>query len=103
MELGIRVGTGRHVFQKELTRLAVEGTADLSHRILLMLSDMAAELTTINGRVEGIDAEINALAKEDADMQRLIEIPGVGPTIASAFMAAVGTGSSLAKGHDLAG
>lgn len=102
MERGIRVGTGRHVFQKELTRLAAEGTADLSHRILSMLSDMAAELTTINGRVEVIDAEIKDLAKADADMQRLMEIPGVGPTIASALVAAVGTGSSFAKGRDLA-
>ncbi|MEM5545029.1 transposase [Sulfitobacter sp. AS92] len=32
-----------------------------------------------------------------------MEIPGVGPTIASALVAAVGTGSSFAKGRDLAG
>ncbi|MZR12199.1 IS110 family transposase [Maritimibacter sp. DP07] len=30
MERGIRVGTGRHVFPKELTRSAAEGAADLS-------------------------------------------------------------------------
>lgn len=67
-----------------------------------MLSDMMAELATINDRVEAIDTEIKALAKADADMQRLMEIPGVGPTIASALVAAVGTGSSFAKGRDLA-
>ena len=52
MERGIRVGTGRHVFQKELMRLTEDGTSDLSRRILLMLSDMASELATINGRVD---------------------------------------------------
>lgn len=41
MERGIRVGTGRHVFQKELTKLTTQGTVDLSPRIVLMLSDMA--------------------------------------------------------------
>lgn len=97
MERGIRVGTGRHVFQKELTKLAAEGAVDLSHRIVLMLSDMASELEEINRRVAAIDAEIKALAKTDADMQRLMEIPGVGPTIASALVAAVGTGSSFGK------
>jgi transposase len=102
MERGIRVGTGRHVFQKELVRLVATGTADLSHRILSILSDMMAELATTNDRVEAIDTEIKALAKADADMQRLMEIPGVGPTIASALVAAVGTGSSFAKGRDLA-
>lgn len=102
MERGIRVGTGRHIFQKELNRLTVEGTADLSRRMLLMLSDMASELDVINDRVAAIDAEIKALAKADADMQRLMEIPGVGPTIATALVAAVGTGSSFDKGRDLA-
>lgn len=102
MERGIRVGAGRHVFQKELVRLVVTGTADLSHRILSMLSDMMAELATINDRIEAIDTEIKALAKADADMQHLMEIPGVGPTIASALVAAVRTGSSFTKGRDLA-
>ena len=102
MERGIRVGTGRHVFQKELMRLTEDRTPDLSHRIQLMLSDMGMELVTINRRVDAIDTEIKALARTDADMQRLMEIPGVGPTIASALVAAVGTGSSFAKGRDLA-
>lgn len=95
MERGIRVGTGRHVFQKELARLAVEGAADLSPRMLLLVADMASELDVINDRVAAIDTEIKALARTDADMQRLMEIPGIGPTIATALVAAVGTGSSL--------
>lgn len=102
MERGIRVGMGRHVIQKELMRFTEDGTSDLSGRVLQMLSDMASELATINGRVDAIDAEIKTLARADTDMQRLMEIPGIGPTIASALMAAVGTGSSFAKGRDLA-
>ena len=35
-------------------------------------------------------------------MQRLMEIPGIGPTIATALVAAVGTGSSFGKRCDLA-
>jgi transposase len=85
MERGIRVGTGRHIFQKELIRLTVEGTADLSRRMRLMLSDMASELNVINDRVAAIDAEIKGLARTDVNMKRLMEIPGVGPTIATAL------------------
>jgi len=102
MEPGIRVGTRRHVFQKELTRSAAEGADDLSPRMLMLLSDMASELDVTNDRVADIDAETKALAKTDADMQRLMEIPGVGPTIATALVAAVGTGSSFREGSDLA-
>jgi len=82
--------------------LVVTGTADLSHRIVSMLPDMMAELAMINGPVEAIDTEIKTLAKADADMQRLMEIPGVGPTIVSALVDAVRSGSSIAKGRDLA-
>ena len=102
MERGFRVGTGHYVFQKELPRSVATGTADLSHRILSMLSDMMAELATINDRVEAINTEIKALAKADAEMQRLTEIPSVGPTIANVLVVAVGTGSSFAIGRDLA-
>lgn len=83
-ERGIWIGTGRHVFQKELTRLAADGNDDLSRRMLMLLSDMASELDVINDRVAIIDTETKALAKTDADMQRLMEIPGIGPTIATA-------------------
>lgn len=102
MERGVRVGTGRHVFQKELARLATEGAVDLSPRMLLLVADMASELDGINGRVAAIDAEIKALTGTDASMQRLMEIPSIGPTIATALVAAVGTGSSFGKGRDLA-
>lgn len=83
-------------------KLVADGVTDLSPRILLMSSDKPTELGSINPRVEAIDAEIKALAKTDADMQRLMEIPGVGSTIASALVAAVGTGSSFTKGRNLA-
>lgn len=52
MGRGIRVGTERHVFQKELTRLSAECTGDRSCRMLMLLSDMASELALINERVE---------------------------------------------------
>ena len=102
MERGLRIGAGRHVFQKELKKLTVEGAADLSPRMVQMLADMAAELDEINRRVTALDVEIKQLAKNDADMLRLMEIPGVGPTTASALVAAIGTGSSFGKGRDLA-
>ena len=70
--------------------------------MILLLSDMASELHVINERIAAIDDEVKALAQSDADMRRLMEIPGIGPTIATALVAAVGTGSSFGKGRDLA-
>ncbi len=76
MERGIRVGTGRHVFQKELALLAAEGSGDLSPRMRALLSGMVSELKAINDRIADIDGGIKALARADAYMQRLMEMPG---------------------------
>lgn len=101
MERGIRVGTGRHVFQRALLQLMAKKNTDLSPSMINVLSEMAEELASINDRVAALDAEIKAHARADADMCRLMEIPGVGPTIASALVAAIGDGSSFAKARDL--
>ena len=60
------------------------------------------EQATISGRVDAIDAEIRALANADANMGRLMENSGIRPTIASALVAAVGTGGSFFKRRVLA-
>lgn len=102
MERGIRIGSGRHVFQKALVKLADHAEGDLSGRMFEMFEGMAAELSAINEQVAGLDAEIKSVARKNEDMCRLMEIPGIGPTIATALVAAVGRGESFGKGRDLA-
>jgi transposase len=101
MERGIRIGTGRHVFQRELTRLLDGDDISLMPGMIRILSDMAAELAQVNDRIAGLDAEIRTHARQDAHMQRLMEIPGIGPTIATALVAAIGDGSSFMRARDL--
>lgn len=102
MERGIRPAQGRHVFQKFLTRLVEDHKDDLTPRIMALLADMAAELGTINEKVAALDREIKSVAGADQDMRRMMETPGVGPTIATALVAAVGNGKTFGKGRDLA-
>jgi len=101
MERGIRIGTGRHVFQRELRRLLEDDVSSLMPGMIRLLSDMVTELAQVNERVAGLDAEIRTHARHDADMRRLMEIPGVGPTIATALVAAIGDGSSFHRARDL--
>ena len=102
MERGVRIGSGRHVFQKALAQLADCHEGDLSERMLEMFETMAAELSAINEQVAGLDVEIKSIARKNDDMCRLMEIPGVGPTIATALVAAIGGGGSFGRGRDLA-
>jgi hypothetical protein len=53
-------------------------------------------------RIAGVSAEIEALAKQDASCQRLMSVPGVGPIVSSAVVAAIGNGSGFKQGRDFA-
>lgn len=101
MERGIRVPQGRHTFQRALADLLKGEHADISPRMAVLLEDMERELAVFNQRIGAFDDEIAALAKSDPTIRRLTAIPGIGPMIASALVAAVGDGATFKKGRDL--
>lgn len=79
------------VAQAELSELAREIFADL----LDQLSDVA-------GRLKKLDARIVAICRSDAACRRLATLPGVGPIIATALVAAVDDGRHFRSGRELA-
>jgi transposase len=101
IERGIRIGRGRHVLQRELRRLLENDGQSLMPGMIHILAGMAAELADVNDRIADLDAQIRIHARQDAGMQRLMEIPGVGPKIATALVAARGDGSSFNKARDV--
>jgi hypothetical protein len=56
----------------------------------------------LDERIAAVSAEIEALAKQDESCQRLMSVPGVGPIISSAVVAAIGNGAGFKQGCDFA-
>src|SRR5262249_54492252 len=56
----------------------------------------------LDERIARVTDEIEALARADESRQRLITVPGIGPIISSAMVAAIGNGAAFAKGRDFA-
>jgi transposase len=54
----------------------------------------------LDRRIGELDAEIEAMAKSDPVARRLQQLRGVGPLIATALVAAVGSGEQFTKGRD---
>ena len=75
---------------------------DLSARMRALLQGLRDEWKTLEIEIAKVEKQIERLAADDDACQRLIEIPGVGPLVATALVAAVGNASSFAKGRDLA-
>jgi len=102
LERGIAVRQGQRFLRAELPRILATPTDVLSPRMVRIIEDLAGDWRRLDERVEGLSSEIDAIARQDAGCERLMSVPGVGPIISSAMVAAIGTGDAFSKGRDFA-
>jgi transposase len=74
----------------------------LSPRMVRIVEDLAGDWRRLDERVERLSNEIEAIARQDAGCERLMSVPGIGPIISSAMVAAIGAGDVFTKGRDFA-
>ena len=70
--------------------------------MVLIIEGLASDWRQLDTRIEDLSAEIEDLASRDAGCERLMSIPGIGPIISTAMVAAIGTGDGFSKGRDFA-
>src|SRR6201984_1631607 len=102
LERGIAVRQGQRFLRAELPRILTTPPDVLSPRMLRIIEDLAGDWRRLDERVEGLSNEIEAIARQDAGCERLMSVPGIGPIISSAMVAAIGTGDVFTKGRDFA-
>lgn len=64
--------------------------------------DMLAEIRRLDEQIDTYDRHIRLIAQADERSQRLMGMPGIGPTTASALLAAIGNGHDFANGRQVA-
>jgi transposase len=92
LERGIAVRQGQRFLRAELPRILTTPPDVLSPRMLRIIEDLAGDWRRLDARVERLSDEIEAIARQDASCERLMSVPGVGPIISSAMVAAIGAG-----------
>jgi transposase len=103
LERGIVVPQGRGKLERELAILIDDNQgASLSPRVVKLICDMRTQWSELDRRIEEFNKEFAAFVKADEAARLLVSIPGIGVTIASALIAAIGKAESFAKGRDLA-
>ena len=100
LERGVAVRQGLRFLRAELPDLLATRTEALSPRMTRVIEDLAGDWRRLDERIESLSTEIAALAHQDAACNRLMTVPGVGPIISSAMVAAIGTGDVFSKGRD---
>jgi transposase len=100
LERGIAVRQGLRFLRAELPSILAKRTDVLSPRMLRIIEDLSGDWRRLDERIENLSGEIEALACQDKGCERLMTIPGIGPLISSAIVAAIGTGDPFSKGRD---
>ena len=90
LERGVAVRQGQRFLRIELPRLLTAPPDVLSPRMVRVIEDLAGDWRRLDQRIEALSAEIEAIARRDAGCQRLMSVPGIGPIISSAIVAAIG-------------
>ena len=67
-----------------------------------MIEDLTGDWRRLDERIEGLSTDITRVVEQDPACERLMTVPGIGPIISSATVAAIGTGDVFSKGRDFA-
>src|SRR3989454_10970337 len=100
LEREIAVRQGLRFLRAELPDILAKRTDVLSPRMLRIIEDLSGDWRRLDEPIEGLSSEIEALARQDQGCARLMSVPGIGPLISSAIVAAIGTGDPFSKGRD---
>jgi transposase len=100
IERGITVRQGPAPLRKALSDILSSNSPTLSSRMVRLIGDLAEDWRRLDERIATVSAEIEALAEQDGPCQRLMTVPGIGPIISSAVVAAIGNGAGFKQGRD---
>jgi transposase len=102
LEHGITVRQRLYWLRHALPDILGQRRDVLSPRMVRILEDLAQDWRRLDERVETVTSEIEALAKNTGACGNLMTIPGIGPIISSAVVAAIGNGTAFRRGRDFA-
>jgi transposase len=100
MERGITVRQGVVPLRRALPHILSSNTGALSPRIVNLIGELVQDWRRLDERIAAVSADIESLVEQDEACQRVMTVPGVGPIISSAVVAAIGNGAGFTQGRD---
>jgi transposase len=100
LERGIIGRQGHRFLRHLLSDILAKRTDVLSPRMVRIIGDLVGDWRRLDERIEAVTDEIETLAKGADGCRKVMTVPGIGPLISSAMVAAIGNGTAFAKGRD---
>jgi transposase len=101
-EYGIVLAKGIATLRKSIHGLLEDADNGLSMSFRHLLARRYEQLIELDGHIGFYTHELEIQSRQDDACQRLQEIPGYGPIVASAFYSTVGNGEGYSRGRDVA-
>jgi transposase len=100
IEQGIAIRPGLRALRTSLFDILKNRADEISPRMSDLIVGLYEDWLWLDERIETITAEIEKIAAEQAACTRLMSVPGVGPIISTALVAAIGDGEAFDRGRD---
>jgi transposase len=102
LERGITFAAKPIHLRKNLPAVIEDAEQNLSPRLRWLLARMWQEWQQLEIDIQAITGEIERISTEDGLCRRLRQIPGFGPLVSTATVAAIGNGAAFRRGRDFA-
>ena len=101
-EYGLVFGQGIGTLRRRVVELVEDAENGLPMAMRELLTHEREELVRVDERVKRFDVQLDAFARDNEACRRLQTIPGVGPKVASALVAAAGDAKEFGSAREFA-
>ena len=102
LDRGITFAAGPAKLRREIPQLLEDSEQNITPRMRSLLAYLWQEWKQLDGDVERVSGDIDRIAESDPACQRLRQIPGIGPLVSTATVAAIGNGAAFRRGREFA-
>jgi transposase len=102
IEQGITVRKGLRALKNSFETTLEQRKDEISPRMRTILIGLYGDWLWLDDRIETVSKEIEVISRTEENCVNVMTIPGIGPMISTAMVAAIGTGEAFGRGRDFA-
>jgi len=102
LERGLSFAKGPANLRNRMPAILEDAEQNITPRMRMLLDQIWQEWKRLENDIAIISDEIERISNEDEPCQRLRQIPGIGPLVSTATVAAIGNGAAFNKGREFA-
>jgi transposase len=102
IEQGITVRAGLRSLDNSFETVLEQRQDEMSPRMRGVLTGLREDWRWLDQRIDRVSDEIRDVSRSEESCARIMSIPGIGPMISTAMVAAIGKGEAFDRGRDFA-